>query len=96
MFFSLAFPNGQNAPAGAAQLPARPPVTVGIPPALGLPVFGIGYRRNTPVAAAVHVPEATMDVDNLPQPRQNNVRRARQVPSVHAEPKSHSVNKASN
>ena len=79
----LAFPYREHDPPGPPQLSSRPPVTLGVPAALGAPVIRIRRRRYPPVSAPVHVPETSVNVDDLSQPRKDDVRRAGE--SLHME-----------
>lgn len=87
-----AFPDHEDSPPHAFQGPHILPVPINIPLALLLPEFLVGRRSNPTVPAAVFVPEAAVDKDHLAMTRQYNIRRARQLSLVQAEPVSHAMN----
>jgi hypothetical protein len=61
----LALPNSEHLPAIASELPECTAVTSHVTDPFLSPVGGIGCRRQASVSTTVHVPETSMDVDDL-------------------------------
>jgi hypothetical protein len=78
----LAFPHCQHTPPVAAQPLKITPIARGIPQSLLLPISGVGLGLNPGVPTGVHVPEASVHVDDLAQSAKHNVRRAGKLAAV--------------
>jgi hypothetical protein len=78
----LAFPNRQHLPPATPELAHDASIASRVAQTLLFPVIGIGHRRQTRMSASVHVPEASMNVDNLSQLNQYDIRRSRKVAPV--------------
>lgn len=75
----LTFPDDHYAPARPPQLPLGPLVSGCISLHLGDPVCA-PRRRHSAASAIMHVPKAAIDVDDLAQSWENEIRCARLVP----------------
>lgn len=81
----LAFPNHEHTPAELAERGAGAGVTPSICPEFGFPNRPSGFRSGGPRAALVAVPEATVNKNNRPVAREDDVGRAGQPPRAHSE-----------
>lgn len=94
-FSQLAFPNGENTPSGLAKGAAHLCITLPIAFTFGLPEVGVCDWCHASKTTPVHMPEASMHKDCLPQPRQNNVRFSGETGDMQPITKPHSVDHAS-
>ena len=88
---SLAFPNNEGHPSQVGECPKMDGVTGDVAGNFLCPVASVCFRLFVPGSAAVSMPEAPMDKNNLATRRENNVWRARQVSTMKAEAVSKSV-----
>jgi hypothetical protein len=73
----LAFPNHHYLPTALTQLSLCPLISFRVPLNLRRPICA-SRRWDAAPATTVHVPEATIDVDDLSQPSKDKIGRARQ------------------
>jgi hypothetical protein len=87
----LAFPDFQYLPSIPAKLTKVAAIAYDIAGALGLPERSVGLRRNTTPATGVHMPVASVNVDNLPELRKYDIGCPRKIPAMEAKAKTQSV-----
>lgn len=92
----VTLPHGLNPPASRRKLPSVPLVPRDIGCELGDPVIAtrLGTRRQ--LATRVLMPEAAVNKDNEPMPRQHDVRLSGQIASMQPKPKSHRMKRSAN
>lgn len=81
-YFCAAFPNREYFPAKLAQLAGVALISRSITASLRLPELGVRGRNHSPIAAGVHVEEATVNEDGDLASRYHNVRPSRQIVSM--------------
>ena len=87
----LALPDDEDLPAEQTKTPQVAAITLGIASQLRRRILA-SYGAPLPVLAPMGVPVAPADVDDLPMPRQNQVRVARQVTAMQAKSISEPMN----
>lgn len=85
-----AFPNDEDAPAQAVELSDRGRIVCAVVSQLLVPKFGVSGRK-LEHRAAMCVPETAMHKNGRAMPRKDDIRRARQVLAVKAEPQASRV-----
>lgn len=95
-FERLAFPYDEHVPTQRPQFPDSPPVSLDVLAELVLPLGDTGPRCRRPWAAGVPMPEAPVDQDHLAEPREDEIGRTRQVPSVKPEAVAQGVCRSTN
>lgn len=89
----LALPHGQYRPFFPKNLTLLL-VAFDVPHSLTLPELCIRLGNNSSIRALVHVPEATVNEDDGPMFRENDVRASRQIADVQPVPISERVEKS--
>jgi hypothetical protein len=78
----LALPDRKDLPALAPEFPVISSVALGVALTLGVPIGGVLDWRGAPALTGMHMPETTVNVDDLAKPRQNDVRCSGQVSAM--------------
>ena len=84
----LTLPHDENTPAEPPQLPDLTSVPCDVSLTLGFPELHTSCRLHSAVAAAMHVPEASMHEDYFVVPGKDQIRSAREVSAVQTKTKS--------
>ena len=78
----MTLPHDKHTPTEPPQLSDLTSVPRDVSSALGFPELRTCCRRHSAIAAAMHVPEASMHEDYLVVPRKDQIRSARKVSAV--------------
>lgn len=83
--FSFAFPDSEDFPAISAKLGEVALIAFDVTCALSLPEFGVRLWCDAPPATTMHMPIATMNVNNSPATWENEIGCAREVAAMETE-----------